>query len=945
MADKIIKLFAIDLVLALILLPFSLDGSQNQVRADNSPIFIDQDTVLGSDITGSVKITNDNITLDCQGHSIVGSGSGSGIFLKERKGAVVKNCKISNFSQGIYLESSSNNQLIGNEVFENETGISLWCSSDNLVIENNISNNDYGIYLMCVFLSSNNLIYHNNFINNKDQAVNEELDINFFDKDYPEGGNYWSDYTGKDEKSGPNQDQPGSDGIGDTPYIIYSWYNPSYDKYPFIKQNGWKEPPPPASPQKWSFAIITDLHIGRGYSDYAETGYDDSGDGQDYYLTERLEKTVNWLIDNKNNIDCGETKCPIKFLAVLGDFADSAEKSEFLKAKEILDKLNDPNRDGDFSDGIPYVVVFGNHDIWPHTDFEEAKSSLGEIYFDAVFWDENATNTKLMKERMNFQRNGENPKCKNFAFSYEGMNFIGLDFIKREGITKGSGDIISETENWLKGKLNEYQGEKPVILFTHHPLVKPFSRDGYVTRIWNFDSAEIKKIKKIIGEYENLVEGTQILGNFSGHIHGFDKLFKEIPKLGKFSPFDLFFDANFEYPAINVTPVLTTESLMVAGNEKDISNKGVIRIVKAQSVENIDYSTIEGKFPALNPYISFDFKIAPEQIYPCVFFKAHLFTHRDYSLLWNFADGKIGSGEINTHCYENAGTYNVRLTGIDKETGEQEYITREIKVKQGIIPKIIKIAEELKEKLELISIELGENLTEFGRTMKDAILVKVKHSPSTPVGLFIAHFEQVEEDIDLTGLTADFDLVQRKSILYAANWPKEIEEEKILFIPSTGVGSVYICPHATTLKEVNPECEDKTILNVGETKNGMILTLTEYENKEYYLVYGITGTGGEEMSEEDAKLETQIAITEMNYGEEDILNKVKTNLGIGEDEFLLLSDLKENTIDLEDGISQLSFGQTKKLKMKFKFLETAGNEYQRKNINVKFNFLATQEEQ
>jgi len=37
---------------------------------------------------------------------------------------------------------------------------------------------------------------------------------------YPSGGNYWDDYTGIDLKSGPNESQPGSDGIGDTPYVI-----------------------------------------------------------------------------------------------------------------------------------------------------------------------------------------------------------------------------------------------------------------------------------------------------------------------------------------------------------------------------------------------------------------------------------------------------------------------------------------------------------------------------------------------------------------------------------------------------------------------------------------------------------------------------------------------------------------------------------------------------
>jgi hypothetical protein len=34
---------------------------------------------------------------------------------------------------------------------------------------------------------------------------------------YPDGGNYWSDWTAPDELSGPNQDAPGSDGIVDLP--------------------------------------------------------------------------------------------------------------------------------------------------------------------------------------------------------------------------------------------------------------------------------------------------------------------------------------------------------------------------------------------------------------------------------------------------------------------------------------------------------------------------------------------------------------------------------------------------------------------------------------------------------------------------------------------------------------------------------------------------------
>jgi len=54
---------------------------------------------------------------------------------------------------------------------------------------------------------------------------------NLWDNDYPSGGNYWSDYVGVDVKRGPNQDLPGSDGIGDTPYIIDT---DNRDHYPLM---------------------------------------------------------------------------------------------------------------------------------------------------------------------------------------------------------------------------------------------------------------------------------------------------------------------------------------------------------------------------------------------------------------------------------------------------------------------------------------------------------------------------------------------------------------------------------------------------------------------------------------------------------------------------------------------------------------------------------------
>jgi hypothetical protein len=82
---------------------------------------------------------------------------------------------------------------------------------------------------------------------------------NSWDDGYPSGGNYWSDYAGIDEKSGPNQDSIGSDGRGDTQYILDG---DNRDKYPLM--NPW------SSPVGHDVAIISVVHsktiVGEGYN-------------------------------------------------------------------------------------------------------------------------------------------------------------------------------------------------------------------------------------------------------------------------------------------------------------------------------------------------------------------------------------------------------------------------------------------------------------------------------------------------------------------------------------------------------------------------------------------------------------------------------------------------------------------------------------------------------
>jgi parallel beta-helix repeat protein len=135
-----------------------------------------------------------------------------------------------NKGRGINIVYSHNNIISNNNVSSNTYyGISLDNANDNKIINNTVCfNNLTGIY---PHLSINNSFFYNTIINNTKQASDGVIK-NKWDNSYPLGGNYWSDYNGIDNYKGPNQDQPGRDGIGDTYYLISP---DSMDKYPLMK--------------------------------------------------------------------------------------------------------------------------------------------------------------------------------------------------------------------------------------------------------------------------------------------------------------------------------------------------------------------------------------------------------------------------------------------------------------------------------------------------------------------------------------------------------------------------------------------------------------------------------------------------------------------------------------------------------------------------------------
>jgi parallel beta-helix repeat protein len=138
---------------------------------------------------------------------------------------------------GLSIHFSASNNVYWNNISNNIQGISLSGPSGNNIFRNIISNNKNGLYLDW---ADNNTIYNNNFINNTRHVYDTTENVfpwlapssnHHWNLTYPIGGNYWSNFTGVDLKSGENQNLTGSDGIIDTPFELYS---NNTDGYPLV---------------------------------------------------------------------------------------------------------------------------------------------------------------------------------------------------------------------------------------------------------------------------------------------------------------------------------------------------------------------------------------------------------------------------------------------------------------------------------------------------------------------------------------------------------------------------------------------------------------------------------------------------------------------------------------------------------------------------------------
>jgi nitrous oxidase accessory protein NosD len=204
-------------------------------------------TFTGDITNATIQVERDKTVIDGAGFTLQGYGPWwhTGITLTNRSNVMIKNIDIRDYAYSIYLNACSNitihsnkmltgdgilldssvdNQIIGNNMTAEETGYG-YCiilkdnSSDNAIISNSLYEAGGALHTMD---GTNNRIYLNNFINNSNNVLGwvAGKEGNFWDN--MTLGNFWSDYKGVDSDG---------DGLGDTPYLIQNRW---LDKHPLM---------------------------------------------------------------------------------------------------------------------------------------------------------------------------------------------------------------------------------------------------------------------------------------------------------------------------------------------------------------------------------------------------------------------------------------------------------------------------------------------------------------------------------------------------------------------------------------------------------------------------------------------------------------------------------------------------------------------------------------
>jgi len=183
---------------------------------------------LEDNIDDTIVVERSHVIIDGAGYTVFGSGGwGAGIGVQNNAHNVtIQNVNIMSFGFGIGIMNSRDNTITGNNISNSACGIFLNSVRNSTFSGNKITKNARGVWLQN---SSDNKFYHNYFINNTNQVYVEPSKSNFWDDDFPSGGNYWSEY----EDKYPDATEIDGSGIWNTPYDIDEL---NQDNFPIVPE-------------------------------------------------------------------------------------------------------------------------------------------------------------------------------------------------------------------------------------------------------------------------------------------------------------------------------------------------------------------------------------------------------------------------------------------------------------------------------------------------------------------------------------------------------------------------------------------------------------------------------------------------------------------------------------------------------------------------------------
>jgi parallel beta-helix repeat protein len=131
---------------------------------------ITQNTTLTENHQGNIVIAANNITLDCAGHMVTGSGDGIGVDLSGHSGVTVKNCRVTDFNIGFFMIGGGGNTLIGNTANTISGNAFRVFSANNILIGNKADgtgspDSAEGFFVSYIFGSKYNLLQRNEATN------------------------------------------------------------------------------------------------------------------------------------------------------------------------------------------------------------------------------------------------------------------------------------------------------------------------------------------------------------------------------------------------------------------------------------------------------------------------------------------------------------------------------------------------------------------------------------------------------------------------------------------------------------------------------------------------------------------------------------------------------------------------------------------------------------